>query len=234
MNDRFIRKNVYQVGLSYQIDSFNPIFLDKTGQLIALSEGKLINWNGGIDGFQFATKDQTVNGKVSMHNYWYGFAKQGDFDEKSLLNFLSFISETNKLISSVYNPTHFKRIGLRTQYILKKTTSKIKSTYDDFYNGKFSCFEKYGQLHTSSIGFEIQNTFANIKVNIAYAVRQGDNDQNAPQNGLLIDIDFYKQLEKIGPDKIDEVNSELLSYTSDNYKEIIYNIALQMGAANED
>lgn len=234
MNDRFIRKNIYQVGLSYQIDSFNPIFLDKTGQLIALSEGKLINWNGGIDGFQFTTKDQTVNGKVSMNNYWYGLTKQGDFEEKSLSDFLFFITETNKLISNVYNPLHFKRIGLRTQYILKKTSSKIKSTYDNFYNGKFAYFEKRGQLHTSSIGFEIQSTSANIKVTLAYAVRQGDNDQNAPQNGLLIDIDYYKQLDKVGPDKIDEVNSELLNYISNNYKEIIYNVVVQMGANNED
>lgn len=234
MNDRFIRKNIYQVGLSYQIDSFNPIFLDRTGQLIALTEGKLINWNGGIEGFQFTTKDQTVNGKVSMDNYWYGLTKQGDFGEKSLSDFSAFIIETNKLISDVYKPTYFKRIGLRTQYILKKTSSKIKSTYDNFYNGKFTHLEKRGQLHTSSIGFEIQCASANIKVTLAYAVRQGDNDPNAPQNGLLIDIDFYKKLDKVGLDKIDEVNRELLNFISNNYKEILHEVVLQMGAADED
>lgn len=233
MNDRFIRKQLYQVGLFYQIDSFNPVYLDKTGQLIAKTEGKLINWNGNIDNFQFTDNELPITGKVNMNNYWYSYSRQGDFDEKIMEQFHKFIVNTNELISDVYKPVHFKRVGLRMQYILKRTAAEAKAKYLRFFSDHFASFKKYGLINTTAIGFDIESNNLNIKVNVSYAKRQTDNDVNAPAEGLLFDIDFYKNLDKIGLAKIGEVNSEVLDFVSDNYRKIIYDIALEIGAVNE-
>lgn len=43
MNERFVRKQLFQIGQFYQINSFNPEYLDKTGELIAKTEGRCDN-----------------------------------------------------------------------------------------------------------------------------------------------------------------------------------------------
>ena len=127
MNERFLRKNIYQVGQFYQIDSFNPVYLDKTGSLIAASEGILKNWNGNMNEFHFSDESEPYLGKVNMQNYWYHNTKQGDFDDDEILRFSNFINNTNSLIDSIYQPKYYTRIGFRNSVNTKKDHRSCKS-----------------------------------------------------------------------------------------------------------
>lgn len=233
MSERFFRKQVYQLGMFYQVNSSNPIFLDKTGELISKTEGKLKNWNGGIEGFQFSDDSELISGKVNMDSYWYHYQKQGDFDDDSLGTFSKFVSETNEIISNVYQPTNFSRMGMRLQFILKKTSASVKEKYKHHFDTGFSSLKKYGVLSTAAIGFDIDNGEYNIKVNVNYARRQTDIDKNAPKDGLLFDLDFSKSLNKIKLDGFTSLNKKFLAHVSSNYKDIICCIAQEMGAINE-
>lgn len=233
MNEKKLRKQLFQLGFFYQIDSFNPVYLDKTGELIAKSEGKLFNWNGNIDMFNFTNENNSLNGRVSMNHYWYSDTKQDNYNENSLPTFIEFIKESNELISSVYQPKNFSRIGLRMQYIAKNNSDTIKNNYKHFFNDKFSAFSKFGKLNTNSIGFEIQGSEYNIKVNITYAKRQTQNDINAPDEGLLFDVDFYKKLDKVELDKIERINNNFLDFVATNYQQVLLSIHNEMGIIHE-
>lgn len=227
-NERFIRKQIYQVGQFYQIDSFNSVYLDKTGELIAVSEGKLKNWNGNMNEFHFNDEEKPYNGKVSSQNYWYNNPRQGDYDSNELPNFIKFIKSSNELIDSVYKPKYYTRIGLRMQYVLRKTTNQVKDNYKQFYKEKFKKLLQYGNIDTTAIGFETVNDVVNIKTNINYVMRNTDNDINAPKDGLMFDLDFYKTLDKVKKADAFDQNERILTYANDKWADIVSSIAEEM------
>ena len=234
MNERFIRKQLFQIGQFYQMDAFNPVYLDKTGELISQTEGVLKDWNGNADEFHFSDEQGLYKGKVSPRLFWYSNTKQDNFDDNELKKFKHFIISTNEKIDSVYKPKYYKRIGFRIQYILKKTGDHIKYIYNNFYKDKFVQLSKFGNFKTSSIGFDIESNNQIIRVNINYVIRKTNNEENSPKEGLLFDLDFFKILNKIEKTEAFEINEYLLTFVEENYKGIICNIAKEMGAIDEN
>jgi len=72
-----------------------------------------------------------------------------------------------------------------------------------------------------------------VKININYAKRQTKNDINAPDEGLLFDIDFYSKLAKIGLNEIEKINSDFLDFVSTNYTQVLILISNEMGVIHE-
>lgn len=229
MNEHFINRQLYQVGQFYQLDSFNPVYLDKTGELIAQSEGRLVNWNGNLNEFHFSDESKTYNGKVNIQQYWYSNPRQGDYDEKELDKFISFIKPTNELIDSVYKPKYYSRIGLRVQYILKKTSDSTREKYKHFYDDKLVKMTKFGCIESTGIGFDLKQEEISIRVNLNLAKKSTENDLNAPKDGLLFDLDFYRIVDKKDKSETFDYNNKLLSYAVSSYKEIICVLAEEMG-----
>lgn len=234
MNDRFIRKQLFQVGQTYQIDAFNPVYLDKTGEMISTSEGRLKNWNGNLNEFFFSDEQRMYGGKVNMHHFWYNNPKQGDFEENEIFAFVEFIKETNALIDSVYKPKYYSRIGFRVQYLLKKTSVQVKEKYSRLFDSHFQNLKKYGDFTTTAVGFDIVGNEFTTKVNVNYAVRNTENDLNSPREGLLFDLDFFKVVDKLKPDTAFELSDQLLAFASENYKEILCSLAAEMGIIDEN
>lgn len=229
MNERFFRKQMYQVGQFYQIDSFNSVYLDKTGEMIAVSEGRLKNWNGNMNEFHFTDESGLYNGKVNMNCFWYNNPKQGDYDEKEAPKFIEFIKNNNELIDSVYCPKYYTRIGFRMQFILKKTSELVKEKYKHFYDEKFSKLSGIGKFTTTAVGFDILGEKCTVKVNINFATRNTNNDINAPKEGLLFDLDFYKEISKAKKEDTWLINNDVLKFAHENYESIICSLASELG-----
>jgi len=234
MSERFLRKQLFQIGFFYQIDSFNPVYLDKTGELIEKSEGLLKDWNGNTNGFQFTSNDGFFGGRFTIEQFWYQDQRQGDYKDDKLNEFSAFIKSANEIAIDTYKPKYFKRIGLRLQFIAKKTSETSKSKYLKFYDEHFSDLKKYGPFNTTSIGFDIESDPIKMKINVNYAIKQTEGNVNTPSDGIMFDIDFFRLLNKDDTAKIHEINAELLDFVMRNYINVICSIAKEMGMIDEE
>jgi hypothetical protein len=233
MSERFLRKQLFHVGMFYQLDVFNPIYLDKTGEIISRTEGLLKDWNGNLNGFQFLSEKDNFAGKFTMDQFWYHDQKQGDFKSEMINSFSKFIVEINEVAIDTYKPKYYRRIGYRLQFIAKKTSEGSKNRYSKFYDGHFTELNKYGKFDTTSIGFDILSDPVKVKVNLNFATKQTSIDTNAPEQGLLFDLDYYRLLEKKEAEDFIGINNRLLAYVSESYIPIICGLAKEMGMIDE-
>jgi hypothetical protein len=233
MSERFLRKQLFQIGFFYQLNVFNAIYLDKTGELISKSEGLLKNWNGNSSAFQFSSEDDKFNGKYAMDQFWYNDQRQGDYSDDKLKEFSTFISKANEIAIDVYKPKYYTRIGFRLQFIAKKTSDASKKKYIEYYRGKFSELSRYGEFSTTAIGFDISSSPIQMKINVNYAIKETEIDVNTPKEGLLFDIDFFRKVGKEDTSRIKDINAELIKFVSENYVNVICSIAKEMGMIDE-
>lgn len=229
MSAKYFQKNFFKIGLFYQLDSNNPIYLDKTGELIAKTDKFLSDWNGNIDGYTFKVNGKEIAGKVTMKHYWYNHEKQEDFDEQTILDFAKSIQSLNLKINEVYNPLFFTRIGFRMQLLFKKNNDVFINNYNAIMKNLFSHISTDAQIKTSNISFEIEKPDFNIRVTTQYVIKQPSNIANVPEKGFLFDLDFYKTLNNEILTETTKINEQFLANVVSTYPSIITKLTEVLG-----
>ena len=118
--EKYLSNFFFVSGIFFQIDWFNPLYLDKTGLLIKLSRENIIKWYGNAEGFDFQEKENLYSGKVSISKLWLKWNNLTYFNKFNIEEALDTFIKQSLFLSENYEAVDYKRIGFRLQGILSK------------------------------------------------------------------------------------------------------------------
>ena len=230
---KLLANHLFQVGTFFQINWYNPVFLDKTGAAMVRTKGRLNKWQGGIDGFSFSHTKLPYKGKVSMDRYWV------EIKTESYLNpeFLDTIKSISKSITvdlndfiEIYGVTQLKRIGLRHQSVFDKYNKRNVNNFHSLVCGNYKkLVEKYNGKN-QGIHLLLEKECKKISLAVSIASKT-DETKPGPPKGFMIDYDIYKEVKietKVLENTLKE-KEELIEYFCNNYEEFISEILYSMG-----
>ena len=118
--EKKLHESMFVIGQFFQINWYNPFYLDRTGQVMYKTENILDEWKGGPEGYNFNVTNTNSVGSLSIDKLWIKCNENMYYEKKDFEKTKKTLTKVYKLFIKEYDVKEISRIGVRTQMVYTK------------------------------------------------------------------------------------------------------------------